>query len=316
MKDNEKNTIKNDTGAISDSKTNRKKGSKTRRVLLVVTSIIGFVFIGLASFVLFNNYTMNNMIDDEVNSLISSARQSEEKVFTYEMLEGLPKPVQRYFQYAMKDGQPYVRFASLKATGDFRMPKTDTWTDFDTTEYITTEKPGFIFEALMQKSSFIWVDLRDKYQDGAGGMHVNAFSGINVLSVLDEKKMNHTCFLRWAGEAVLFPTALLPSEHVKWESIDDMSAKAILTDGEIRSEYIFYFNDTGEITRYESSDRYDIIDGKYQKVGSIAYRSDYREINGVKIPTKFKIVRIYPGGKREEFWKGEISNVKYDGFSR
>jgi hypothetical protein len=292
------------------------KTRPVRRVTIIVGSAIALILVAAAAFLLINDYLMNQMVDNEVASLISDAKQSQHKTFTYKMLVGLPEPVRRYFHYALKDGQPYVRYATFDARGDFRMPKTIPWAKFDTHEYISAEKPGFIFEAVMRKQPYVWVELRDKYADHAGGMYVNAFSGFNVLNIDNERQLNHTCFLRWAGEAVLFPTALLPSEHLRWEPLGTDSAKAILTDGTNRSEYTFYFNDIGQITRYESSDRYDIIDGKYQKVGSVAYRSDYKEINGVKIPTRFSIVRILPSGQREEFWRGAVSDVKYNEFKK
>ena len=95
------------------------------------------------------------------------------------------------------------------------------------------------------------------------------------------RELNITPLLRWAGEAVMYPTALLPGEYVRWEPIDEHSAKAIITDGNNTGTYRFYFNDVGEIIRYESDDRYDRIDGKFYKVGSIAYRSHYKEIKGL-----------------------------------
>jgi hypothetical protein len=286
-----------------------------RRILLIAVMVLGVLLLGAAGFAAYSYASMRSMVDAEVSALVSGAGDSSPKVFSAEMLEGLPVPVQRYFRLVMKDGQPFIRLAAFDASGDFRLPRSDSWTQFDVREHLAADRPGFIFQAHMQKNPYMWTTLRDKYQDGKGGMYVNAFSVINILNVLDEKEMNHTCFLRWAGEAVLFPTSLLPGEHVKWEPIDDSSARAILTDGAIKSELIFHFNEAGEITHYESDERYDIIGGKYMRVGSVAYRRDYREVNGVKIPTKFSIVRVYPDGTREEFWKGEISNVKYDAFA-
>jgi hypothetical protein len=287
-----------------------------RKAALITGALVALILAVAAAYLLISDYLMNRMVDREVASLISDAKQTQPKIFTYKMLVGLPEPVRRYFRYALKDGQPYIRYATFNARGDFRMPKTEPWAEFDTREYISTEKPGFIFEATMKKQPYVWIDLRDKYADRAGGMYVNAFSGFNVLNIENERKLNHTCFLRWAGEAVLFPTALLPSEHLRWAPRDENSAKAILTDGSNRSEYVFYFDDLGRITRYESSTRYDIIDGKYQRVGSVAHRGDYKEVNGMMIPTRFSIVRVLPGGKREEFWRGTVSDIKYDTFQR
>ena len=40
--------------------------------------------------------------------------------FSEEELKDLPEPVQRYFKYALKNGQAAINFCSLKQTGLFR----------------------------------------------------------------------------------------------------------------------------------------------------------------------------------------------------
>jgi hypothetical protein len=130
------------------------------------------------------------------------------------------------------------------------------------------------------------------------------------------RELNITTLLRWAGEAVMYPTALLPSQYVRWEPVDKNSAKLIITDGNTTGTYHVYFNEVGEIIRYESNDRYDRINGTYHRVGSIAYRSHYREIEGIKVPTQFLDLRILPDGTHQEFWKGKETAIQYNNLSR
>jgi hypothetical protein len=259
---------------------------------------------------------MNRMVEREIEELIAEAKQAKVKTFSYEDLEGLPDPVQRYFRYTLKDGQEYIRFVRMKAVGDFRRPATPNWNTLLTQSYVATEPPALIFDVVMKQNAFVWFDARDKYYRSKGDMHVNLFSGFNVLKESDVRELNITSLLRWAGEAVMYPTALLPGEYVRWEPIDEHSAKAIITDGNNTGTYRFYFNDVGEIIRYESDDRYDRIDGEFYKVGSIAYRSHYKEIKGIKVPTKFLIVRILPDGTHEEFWNGEVTDIQFNDLAR
>jgi hypothetical protein len=274
------------------------------------------------------------MVKSEIDELISEARNTKGRTFSYKDIEGLPDPVQRYFRYALKDGQKYIRFARMKAVGGFRRPGQERWTRATASEYFTTEPPGLIFDAVMKQNRVLWFDVRDKYHHGTAGMFVlwfdvrdkyhhgtagmfvNVLSGFNVLDESDVRELNITTLLRWAGEAVMFPTALLPSEYIRWEPIDKNSAKAIITDGNNTGTYRFYFNDVGEIVRYESDDRYDRIEGRFQKVRSIAHRSHYKEIDGIRVPTKFLIVRILPDGTHEEFWKGEVTDIQFNVLAR
>jgi len=290
---------------------------KKKSYIKIGIIVIGIFTLFMVLFVMVNSYKMNRMIESEVDAIISDAKNMKAGIFSYKDTENLPEPVQRYFRYVLKDGQEYIRLVRMKAAGEFRRPLKKQWAKMTVTQqYFTTNPPAFLFDAVIKPNAMLWFDIRDKYHQGEGGMHVNMFSGFNVLNTSGVSELNITSFLRYIGEAVLFPTALLPSEHIRWEPIDENSAKAIVSDKGNRGVYRFYFSDVGEIIRYESNDRYDRIDDKLQKVGSVAYRSHYKEINGIKVPTRFSIVRILPDGTHEEFWKGEITEIKYDDFTR
>ena len=288
-----------------------------KRIIQGSVIMLGAIMLGILILLTINAHSMNAMVKKEITTLIAEAEQTEVKTFSYTMLAGLPEPVQRYFRYVLKDGQEYIRFVKMKAVGDFRPPAMpDDWNMFITTQtYVTTARPGFIFDAVIKPNAVVWFDARDKYVHGKGGMHVNLLSGFNVIKEDDLKELNVTSLLRWAGEAVMYPTALLPSEYVQWMEIDQHSAKAVISEGGNTGEYRFYFNDVGEIIRYESDDRYDRIDGEFQKVGSVAYRSDYKEVDGIKVPTTFLIARILPDGRHEEFWKGKITDIQFNNLS-
>jgi len=278
--------------------------------------VIGIFIFGILLFLMFKSYSMNRMVENEIDGLIAEAKNIRVMTYSVKDIEGLPEPVQRYFRYALKDGQEYIRFASMKAVGKFRRPLQKQWTKMTTRQYFITKPLGMIFDAVMKQNAIMWFDIRDKYYREKGGMFVNMLSGFNVLNESDVEELNNTTFLRCIGEAVMFPTSLLPSEYIKWEPINKDSAKAVVTDGNNKGIYKFYFNDAGEIVRYESDDRYERIDGKFQKAGSVAVRSHYKEIDGIKVPTKFLITRILPDGTHEGFWKGEVTDIQFNVLAR
>lgn len=285
------------------------------RFIKINSSILSAI-IGLSIGLIVSSCSMSSMVNREIDSMISEAKKADIRTFYYKDLKGLPSPVQRYFRYVLKEGQEYIRFARMKAVGEFRRPLQEKWMKTDASLYFTTERPGMIFDTIMKINLVVWVKVRDKYHDGKAGMHVNVFSIFNVLDENDVRELNITTFLRWVGEAVMFPTALLPSEYIRWEPIDKNTAKAIISDGDNKGTYRFYFNEVGEIIRYESDDRYERIDDEFKKAGSIAYRSNYQEINGIKVPTKFEIIRVLPDGTKEEFWKGEVTSIQFNEMSK
>ena len=58
--------------------------------------------------------------------------------------------------------------------------------------------------------------------------------------------------LRWLAESVWFPTNLLPSEKLRWSSIDDSSAKLAFNYNGLALFYLVRFNDKGAIIEMET----------------------------------------------------------------
>lgn len=45
------------------------------------------------------------------------------------------------------------------------------------------------------------------------------------------KELDQDMLMRFIGNSPLFPTALLPSDYVRWEPVDEHSAKLVVHDG-------------------------------------------------------------------------------------
>lgn len=63
--------------------------------------------------------------------------------FSHDELRGLPKPVVRYFQFALTPGQSMVRCARLSQKGEFAMRAVE-WRPFTASEYFSVNPPGFV----------------------------------------------------------------------------------------------------------------------------------------------------------------------------
>lgn len=63
-------------------------------------------------------------------------------------------------------------------------------------------------------------------------------------------------------EAVMYPTALIPSNYtvkgtsLQWQAVDNKSACATITDGATSASACFYFSADGEVDRVTTQDRY------------------------------------------------------------
>ena len=231
---------------------------------------------------------------NEVAELFSQSNNISAKIFKYEQLAGLPEPVGRYFRHVLKDGQPFISYVRLTHDGQFRAGLDKDFTNIEGEQYFTAEKPGFIW-----KGTTSMFTARDMYVADKGRLIVTLFSLYNVVDGSGEN-FNEGELQRWLGESVWFPTNLLPSERNQWSPIDANSAKLAFKYKSVSFSCIVTFNEIGEITQMETR-RFMGDENRERWLGKMA---DYKEINGVIVPTKI-----------EAIWKLEKGEVSYARFN-
>ncbi len=225
----------------------------------------------------------------EIKTLFSSANQVSGN-YLEAQITLLPEPARRYFKYALKENQRLLNCARLKHSGQFKPTKK--WMPIKGEEYFTVAPPGF---AWFGKVRFI--SAKDMYYQGSGGMKIRLFSIFNLVDAKGEE-FNQGELVRWLSETPWFPTALLPSENLRWEPIDADSARVVLTDQSTTVEGSFFFSENGQITKFTAK-RYG--DGRLQDW--ICRYFEYREVEGMQIP-------FYA----EASWNSESEDSKYAKF--
>ena len=87
----------------------------------------------------------------------------------------------------------------------------------------------------------------DSYIAGSGLLHAAIVGLVTVAKVSGGGEVARGEFMRFFAEAAWYPTALLPSQGVRWEAVDDRSANATIVDGPFTLTLLFRFNDAGLI---------------------------------------------------------------------
>ena len=245
---------------------------KFQSIMLVMVAIIGVRILFMP---LIGKAALKSHLKKDVSKLFSLSGDISHKTFSYKQLEGLPIPVQRYFRYALDDGQSYISYVRLKHTGTFKPAEDKKWTGIKGQQYFTAETPGFLWKG---KTSLFTA--RDMYIGGKGRLVVSLFS---LFKVVDEQgeHIDQAELLRWLGESVWFPTNLLPGENLQWTAIDSAKAKVTCTHNGISVYYIVHFNEHGQITKLET-ERYMEKDRLEKWIGIVG---DYKQVDGIRIPT-------------------------------
>lgn len=270
---------------------------KLKQHMITILSLIGL----FALILIAGKINLSMQFSKQVEHLFAQSPKTSDKTFTYEMLTGLPEPVQRYFRHVLKSNQPFISYTRLTHNGQFKINQNKDWINIEGEQYFTTAKPGFIW-----KGNTIMFTARDMYIADKGRLVVSLFSVFNIVNGKGEK-FDQGELLRWLGESVWFPTNLLPSKNLQWVPIDNVTAKLTFNYNNLSVFYIVTFNDIGEITQLETK-RYMGEDNLETWVGKL---EEYKEINGILIPTAIEAVWKLEKGDYS-YAKFKVKKIDYD----
>ncbi len=97
--------------------------------------------------------------------------------------------------------------------------------------------------------------VHDAYVAGTGILHPALLGLVSLTQLRGEGALAEGELMRYLAEVTWYPTALLPSQGVRWQAVDEHSAKAQLSDGNTQITLTFVFNDNGSIDRVHSASR-------------------------------------------------------------
>ena len=227
-------------------------------------------------------------------------------------LFGLPAPVQRFFRAALKDGQPIVAAASVTHTGSINMSATaEQWKPFTSRQRVITRRPGFDWDARIMMLPGVPAHVHDAYIAGEGLLRGALFGLVPVVNIAGTPEIARGELLRFFAETAWYPTALLPSQGVYWEAVDETSARATLTDGAVVVTLLLRFNAGGLIdtVRAESRDR--VVDGKNVSAPWQGRFWNYAERGGMRVPLDGEVAWILPEGVKT-YWRGTTTSLNYE----
>jgi hypothetical protein len=108
---------------------------------------------------------------------------------------------------------------------------------------------------------------------------------------------------------VWYPTALLPSDKLRWSALDDTRALATLEDHGVTVSLEFRFGPSGEVTAIHTPARWGSFDGGYRQLPWEGHFHNYEERDGITVPMAAD-VGWYVDGALRTVWRGQITRVE------
>jgi len=257
----------------------------------------------------YSDFNFKSKIVQEREKLFESSQSVSEKVITKETISELPSIVQKWLiNNETIDKKPIYNVYLTQELQLKLKPEQTTWNNGKAKQYFTIQPPAFNWNINTKMNSILSVAGRDKFEDGKGEMTIKLLSLIPVANAKKDEKVNQATLQRYLAEIVWFPSASL-SKYIKWETIDDNSAKATMEYKGTKGSGVFHFDINGNFEKFVAMRYQDSNDSEPTEWTVTATKTEER--NGIKIPVECEASWDLENGKWT-WLKLRIKEIEYN----
>ena len=259
-------------------------------ILLILLLLVLLVF----SILFYKSHDLKRTYETEVLNGINRDRASENPIISKNDIKHLPKPVQKYLTYVGVIGKEKVQNFKIIFEGEMKMDPKKGWVNVKTEQHNFVANPTRLFYIEGNMAGIPIVGL-DSYKNGKGNMLIKLAGLFTVANALGQEMDQGEAITLFNDMCLMAPSTLI-DQRIQWESVDDLTAKASFNANGCIVSAVLYFNAIGELTNFSTDDRYMAIGNSYQKARWSTPVRDYKDYNGLKLPSYGEGVWHLPEG--------------------
>jgi hypothetical protein len=183
----------------------------------------------------------------------TAAEQPAPRSITEADLAHLPEPVARYVRQSGAVGRPQVHRFRATWRGRIRGAADEDWMDFVAQQENFLDEPARFF-FMVAKRGGLPVDVFHAFRTGEASMRVRVLSVYPIIAAGGDQLTRAETVTLFNDLCVMAPAALI-DPAIRWEPLDDLSARAYYTIGANTVAATLYFNPAGELVDFVSDDR-------------------------------------------------------------
>ncbi len=230
-------------------------------------------------------------------------------VFDPDSIQGLPEPARRYFGFSIAPGSPIVSAVELEMSGELGRGS------LDDPKY----SPMTAKQVLAPPHGLVWRVRSGAITGSDGATRTSSwtrfwlFGVLPVVRVGNDEDHHRSAFGRVVAEAAFWtPAMLLPSDNVRWEALDENSARAIVS--------IFGFEQNVDVTVAQDGQPTQVVisrwsnenpDREYRLQPFGGYLDDFRRFGGYMLPTSVEGGNHFGTDEYFPFFKARISEIRF-----
>ena len=216
-----------------------------------------------------------------VKKMFDSVETNNVEILSEQDIQKLPPVVQNYLRYTGVIGKEKVKTVRLKQGGGFRLKPDQDFKNMNAEQYFNVDSMEFYWRGKVSV-----ITATDRYLDGKGDLTVKLLGFIKV-AYAEGPEVDQGEILRFLAEGVWFPS-VFANDYIRWQAVDERSAKATIARGNLSASAIFYFNDKNQVEKITTK-RYMEKDGKFELEDWEIRILEYSAFNDVFIPKKSEV---------------------------
>lgn len=228
------------------------------------------------------------------------------------MVAELPDPVRRYFRYAIRPGTPLCTVAEISMAGEIGLGNKAAPGYLPMrAEQILAPPHGFVW--MLDAGSRLRVSGSDVAEDGRSWSRFWLLGVVPVARAGGNDDHARSAFGRYVAEAVFWtPAALLPGENVRWEGIDDSTARVTVGHTGLEQAIDLTVDAAGRLDKIALQRWSDANPEKvFRRQPFGGYLSDYREFGGFRLPTRIEAGNMFETDDYFPFFKATVTSVRF-----
>ncbi|WP_043770226.1 DUF6544 family protein [Algiphilus aromaticivorans] len=230
------------------------------------------------------------------------------KTFDPAQIAHLPEPARRYFGYVIAPGVPLHSVVEIAMAGSFSLGS----------QAKPDYQPMHAEQILAVPHGFVW---RVRLHGGMciSGSDTGRWTRFRILGIVPVARLgggpDHAlaAYGRFVAEAVFWaPASLLPGPGVRWEAVDDNTARVTVTSGELEQVVDVTVAENGcpkvvAFQRWSNANPEKVW--RRQPFGG--YLSDFRTKDGYCLPYRVEAGNMFDTPDYFPFFRAEVTAIRY-----
>jgi hypothetical protein len=239
---------------------------------------------------------------------LRSLQPANPQRFAHSVVEELPAPARRYFTFAIAPDTPLLTVAELTMSGRFSLG--------------TKASPNYqamvARQILAVPSGFVW-QMRTRTGLPISGSDAAGWTRFRIAGVIPVARRGgnadhaRSAFGRSVAEAVFWtPAAMLPEPGIRWEAVDDSTARVTVTHGKLVQAVDVTVAGDGCPTRVVFQRWSDANPAKtYQLQPFGGLPSDFRQVQGFRVPFHVEAGNMFGSPDYFPFYIADLTGIQF-----